>query len=68
MKDNKFTLNQCPENDFDREQMKNIPYASTVGSLMCAQVCPRPDIAFVIGMLERYQSNLRVDLGELQRK
>ena len=29
-------LNQCPKNDFEREHMKNIPYASIVGSLMYA--------------------------------
>ena len=34
-----------------------IPYASAVGSLMYAQVCTRPDIAFAVGMLGRYQSN-----------
>ncbi|RVW91499.1 Retrovirus-related Pol polyprotein from transposon TNT 1-94 [Vitis vinifera] len=28
-----------------------------VGSLMYAQVCTRPDIAFAVGMLGRYQSN-----------
>ena len=37
--------------------MKNIPYASAVGSLMYAQVCTRPDIAFAVGMLGQYQSN-----------
>ena len=37
--------------------MKNIPYASTVGNLMYAQVCTRPDIAYAIGVLGRYQSN-----------
>ncbi|KAK6162664.1 hypothetical protein DH2020_002505 [Rehmannia glutinosa] len=37
--------------------MKNIPYASAVGSLMYAQVCTRPNIAFVVGVLRRYQSN-----------
>ncbi|RVW92040.1 Copia protein [Vitis vinifera] len=30
--------------------MKNIPYASAVGSLMYAQVCTRPNIAFVVGI------------------
>ena len=35
--------------------MKNIPYTSIVGSLMYAQVCTRPDIAFAVGMLGRYQ-------------
>ncbi|WJZ98736.1 hypothetical protein VitviT2T_017245 [Vitis vinifera] len=38
--------------------MRTIPYSSLVGSLMYAQVCTRPDIAFVVGMLGRYLSNL----------
>ncbi|XP_039130879.1 secreted RxLR effector protein 161-like [Dioscorea cayenensis subsp. rotundata] len=38
--------------------MQNIPYASTVGSLMYAQVCTHPDLAFIVGMLGRYQCNL----------
>ncbi|XP_071722312.1 secreted RxLR effector protein 161-like [Rutidosis leptorrhynchoides] len=37
--------------------MKNIPYASAVGSLMYAQVCTRPDIAFVVNTLGRYLLN-----------
>ena len=56
----RFNLNQCSKNDLDKEQMKSIPYASTVGSLMYAQVCTRPHIAFTVGMLGRYQSNLDV--------
>eukprot|EP00253_Pinus_taeda_P006406 PITA_06406 len=51
VKGDRFNLNQCPKNNFEKEQMKNIPYASAVGSLMYAQVCTRPDIAFVVGML-----------------
>ena len=41
--------------------MKNITYASAVGSLMYAQVCTRSDITFDVGVLGRYQSNLGVD-------
>ena len=41
--------------------MKLIPYASVVGSLMYAQVCTRPDIAYVTSMLGRYQSNPSLD-------
>ena len=37
--------------------MRTIPYSSLVGSLMYAQVCTHPDIAFVVGMLGRYLSN-----------
>ena len=39
IKGNRFSLDQCPMNDLERKQMKNIPYVSTVGSLMYAQVC-----------------------------
>ncbi|XP_057962320.1 secreted RxLR effector protein 161-like [Malania oleifera] len=57
-KGDKFSLLQCPKNDVEWRQMKDVPYASVVGSLMFAQTCTRPDISFAVGMLERYQSNL----------
>ena len=57
MKREKFNLSQCPKNELEQEEMNNIPYASLVGSLMYAQACTRPDIAFAVGMLGRYQSN-----------
>jgi Reverse transcriptase (RNA-dependent DNA polymerase) len=56
IKGDKFSKLQCPKNDLERAQMKQIPYASVVGSLMYAQICTRPDIAFVVGMLGRYQT------------
>ena len=37
--------------------MRIILYSFVVGSLMYAQVCTCPDIAFVVGMLRRYLSN-----------
>ena len=61
VKGNRFNLDQCPKNDLEREQMKNIPYASTIGSLIYAQVCTRLDITFAVGMLGRYQSNPGID-------
>ena len=48
--------------------MKNIPYASLVESLMYAQVCTRPDIAFAVGMLGRYQRNLGLDHWKAAKK
>ena len=39
------------------EDMKAVPYASAVGSLMYAMLCTRPDICFIVGMVSRYQSN-----------
>jgi len=57
IKGDKFSNDQCPRNALEQEQMKNIPYASAIGSLLYAQVCTRPDISIAAGMLGRYQSN-----------
>ena len=56
-KGDKLSLSQCPHSDIEKAQMKNVPYASALGSIMYAQVCTRPDIAFATGLLGRYQSN-----------
>jgi hypothetical protein len=45
---------QSPTNQYEIDQMKSVPYASAVGSLMYAQVCTRPDIAFATGMFGRF--------------
>ncbi|XP_071723237.1 secreted RxLR effector protein 161-like [Rutidosis leptorrhynchoides] len=37
--------------------MKQVPYASAIGSLMYAMMCTRPDICYAFGMVSRYQSN-----------
>ncbi|XP_043703078.1 secreted RxLR effector protein 161-like [Telopea speciosissima] len=57
-KGEKLNKGQCPRNDVERNSMKDKPYASAVGSLMYAQVCTRPDIAFAVGVLGRFQSNV----------
>ena len=53
----RFGKFQYPRNQYEIDQMKEVPYASVVGSLLYAQVCTRPDLAFVTGILGRYQSN-----------
>ena len=60
-KGDKFSLNQCPKNDFEVKEMQKIPYASVVGSLMYAQVCTCLDIAYIVGMLGRCLSNPGID-------
>jgi len=42
-----ITVEEC-------EYMTRVPYASTVGSLMYAIVCTRPDLSQVISMVSRY--------------
>lgn len=39
--------------------MSKIPYASAVGSLMYAMLCTRSDICFEMGVVIRFQSNLK---------
>ena len=56
-KGDKLVLKQCPRTPMEREEMQNYPYASLVGSLMYAQVCTRPDISHVVGVLGRFQSD-----------
>ena len=60
-KGDKFSLCQCPKNDLETKEMQKISYSSVVGSLMYAQVCTRPDIAYIVGMLGRYLSNPGLD-------
>lgn len=68
LKGDKFSLSQCPKNALEKEQMTSIPYASAVGSLMHALVCTRPDIAFAVGMLGRYQSNPGIEHWKAAKK
>ncbi|RVW41773.1 Retrovirus-related Pol polyprotein from transposon TNT 1-94 [Vitis vinifera] len=57
-KGDKFSLHQCSKNELEKKDMERFPYALIVGSLMYAQVCTHSDIAYIVGMLGRYLSNL----------
>jgi hypothetical protein len=48
--------------------MKAIPYASAIESLQYAQVCTRPDLAFVTRLLGRYQGNPGIEHWRLVKK
>ena len=48
---------QCPATAEDREKMNKIPYASAIGSIMYAMPCTRPDVAHVVSLTSRYQSD-----------
>ena len=54
VKGNRYGDFQCPRNQYELNQMKVVPYASAVESLQYAQVCTRPDLAFVTGLLGRF--------------
>jgi hypothetical protein len=60
VKDDKFGSFQNASNQYEIDQMKSVPYASAIGSRMHAQICTRLDLAFMIGMLGKYQKNLGI--------
>ena len=53
----KLSAELCPSNDKEKEEMSKIPYASTVGSLMYAVVCTRPEISYLVGVVSRFLTN-----------
>jgi hypothetical protein len=54
--ENHFRLSheKCPKTDKEKKEIKSVPYSSTVGSLMYAMVCMRPDVAHVVNVVSRY--------------
>jgi hypothetical protein len=37
--------------------MRVIPYASAIGSIMCAMICTCPDVSYALSAMSRYQLN-----------
>ena len=54
----KLSLNDSPKSDVEKVKMAKVPYSSAVGSLMYAMICTRPYIAYAVGVVSRYMSNL----------
>ena len=46
-----------PKTSEERERMAMIPYASAVGSIMYAMLCTRPDVAYALGIVSRFQAD-----------
>jgi hypothetical protein len=68
VKGDRFGEHQCPKNEYEIDRMKAVPYASAVESLQYAQVCTRPDLAFVTGLLGIYQKNPGIEHWKLVKK
>ena len=47
----KFTSEDLPSTEAEKEEMTHIPYRSLVGALMFVMIGTQPDISFVIGGL-----------------
>ena len=53
----KLCLNDCPKSNADKVEMAKVSYSSIVGSLMYAMICTRLDIAYAVGVVNRYRVN-----------
>ncbi|GKD54613.1 hypothetical protein Tco_1288000 [Tanacetum coccineum] len=55
--DIKISKDVCRKTDEELDRMSQVPYASTVGSIMYAMTCTRPDVSFALSMVSRHQQN-----------
>nr|GEZ27716.1 hypothetical protein [Tanacetum cinerariifolium] len=53
----KLSKKQCPSSVEEKLKIKQVPYASAVGSLIYAMVCTRPDLAHALSVVSTYLSN-----------
>ena len=52
----KLSKEQSPKIEEERDHISKVSYALTIGSLMYAMVCTRPDIAHAMGVVSRFMS------------
>ena len=57
----KLRNKSCSSSKKEKKDIASTIYSSTVGSLMYAMVCTRPDIAHAIGVVSRFMVNLGKD-------
>ena len=57
----KLSKTQCPTTAEDRENMKDVPYASAIGSIWYAMLCTAPDVCLSMCLARGYKCDPRVD-------
>ena len=57
----KLSKTQCPTTAEDREKMKDVPYASAIGSINYSMLCTKPIVYLAMSLARGYNNDLRVD-------
>jgi hypothetical protein len=52
-----LSSDQSPSTPEEIEEMRTVPYISAVGSLIYLAIATRPDIAYSVGVLARFNTN-----------
>ena len=53
----KLSKRLCPSTEKEKGEISIIPYSSTVGSLMYAMVCTRPNTSYAVGVVSKFLEN-----------
>ena len=53
----KLSQTQCPTTAEDREKMKNVPYASAIGSIKYDMRCTRPIVYLIMSLARGYNGD-----------
>lgn len=53
----KLSMAQSPSTQEELDEMKTVPYANLVGSLMYTMVCSRPDLGHALSVISRFMGN-----------
>ncbi len=53
----KLKKDMCPRTQEEIEEMRNVPYAMAVGSLLYLVNCTRPDIAYAVANVSKFMQN-----------
>jgi hypothetical protein len=53
--------NMSPKTESEKKEMVDKPYCPILGSVMWGQLSTRPDLAFTVSLLARFQANPKID-------
>ena len=59
-KNESLSLDRCLKTQDEKEKMARAHYANAVGNLMSGMMCTRLDICYVVGLVNKFQSNLEL--------